>query len=103
MCAHGAHVAEEPDAVAEDGAAVREVGVPVLDQRREVGEVEAAQFVIEIAALRPLAREAAVVHPAEAVAAGLRNHVERRAAAVDFRQAAGDGDLHFRRLDMSYW
>ena len=31
-------------------------------------------------------------------AAGLRNHVERRAAAIDFREAAGDRHLHLGRV-----
>ena len=58
-------LAEEPDAVAEDRAAEREVGVPVLDQRRQVGEAERAQLVVDVAALRPLAGEAAEVDAAE--------------------------------------
>ena len=92
------HVAVEPDAVAEERAAEREVGVPVLDQHVLIDEPEAAQLVVEIAALRPLARDAAEVGAAERVAARLRHHVECRPAAIHFREPSGDRDLHFRGI-----
>ena len=90
------HVAEEPDAVAQDRAAEREVGVPVPDQRRPGRRTRSSRSSSSM--LLPCAHSPArlrEVEAAERVAAGLRNHVERRPAAVHFGQAAGDRDLHF--------
>ena len=96
--ADGPGVGEEPDFVAQDWSAEREVGVPVANQRRLIDEPIAFQFGVDVAALRPFAGQAREVEPAEGVAARLRDHVERRAAAIDFGKTASDGDLHLGRV-----
>ena len=55
-----------------------------------------AQVVVDVARLSPLARVAGKAGPAERVAAGLRDDVEGRAAAVGLAEAARNGHLHFR-------
>ena len=98
MVAVAPDVVEEPQPVLHDRTAEREIRIPVLDQRRNVGEAVAAQRVVEIVALRPLARRAQKSGAAERVATRLGDQVERRAAAVGFAEPARDRDLDFRRF-----
>ena len=79
-------VAVEPEAVAKNRSAQREAGVPVLDERRLIAESQRPQVVVDVARLPPVAGEAGEPVPAERVAAGLRDDVERRAAAIRLRR-----------------
>ena len=96
VAAERAQLPEEPQLVAHDRPAHREAGVPVLDEARDFAEAVAAQLVVEVVALRPLAGGAPERGAVEGVAAGLGHHVEGRAAAIHLAQAARHGDLDFR-------
>src|SRR5262249_26056618 len=98
MTAVAAQVVEEPEAIVLDGAADGDVGVPVLDQTRRLGDADAAQVVVEIARLRPRAGRAGERGAAERVAARFGNDVERRPAAIALAHAARDGDLDLLRV-----
>jgi hypothetical protein len=93
-----AQVVEEPQPIALDRTADREVGVPVLDESRRLRDPDTAQVIIEVAALRPLAGVADERGATVVVAAGLGNDVEGRPAAVALAHAAGDRHLHFLRV-----
>src|SRR6185503_586678 len=90
VVARRARVDEEPEAVALDRAAQREVAVPVLQDRRRVGKTERPQLVVDVRRLAELAGPAPEVVAAEVVAAGLGNDVERRRSTVGFAETAGD-------------
>ena len=94
--AEHARVAEEPQPIAHDWTAEREVRVVVLDEAWHLVDAEAPQLVVQVARLRPLAGVAHEVGAAEVVAAGSRNHVERRAAAIGLAETARDRHLDFR-------
>lgn len=88
VVARGACVGVEPDPVALDWATQREVAVPILPERRSVGETERAQAVVDIGCLSPLAGPAAKEVSIKVVAAGLGDDVERGCAPVRLPQAA---------------
>ena len=98
LVAVAAEVVEEPETVLDDRTAEREVRIPVLDQRRDVRETEAFQFIGQVVALRPLAGRAEEGGARERVAASLGNEVELRSAAIDLAEAAGDRHLDLGRL-----
>ena len=98
VVARGARVREEPDLVALDRPAQREVAVPVLQKSRRFGEAQRAQLVVDVGGLAPLAGPTAEDVPAETVAASLGDDVERGGTAVGFAQAAGDRHLDFDRV-----
>jgi len=81
-----------------DWTANREVRVVVLDQARRLRDTRAAQPIVEIASLRPLAGRAAEGGAGEPVAAALGNDVERRASAVALAHAARDRHLDLLRV-----
>ena len=89
-------VVEEPQPVLHDWPTEGEVRIPVLDQSGYVGEAIAAQCVVEIVALRPLAGRAEKPGAAELVAARLGHEVEGGAATVRFTESAGNRHLDFR-------
>ncbi len=98
LVAVAADVVEEPQAVPDDRTTQREVRVPVLDQGRHVGQPVATQLVVQVVALRPLAGGAEEGGAAERVAAGLRNEVEGRPAAIGLTETAGDRHLNLGRF-----
>ena len=95
MVAVASDVVEEPQPVLHDRTTQREIGIPVLDQRRNIRDAETAKRVVEIVALRPLARQAQESSAAERVPSGLRDEIERRAAAIGLAEAARDRHLDF--------
>src|SRR5207253_1369663 len=86
--ADGARVAIEPHAVPQNRSAHRDVAVVALDERRLLAEIQRAEVVVDVARLSPLAGVAHEAGPAERVAAGLRDDVEGRSAAVGLAEAA---------------
>src|SRR4030095_3943478 len=94
-----ADVVEEPQPVTLDRTADGEVGIPVLDQSGRLGDTDAFQIVVEVAPLRPLPCRATERGPAERIAAGPGNDVERRPAAIALPHPAGDGHLDFLSVD----
>src|SRR5262249_43176005 len=94
LIAIAADVVVEPQPILHDWSAEREVRVPVLDQRGDVGQTEAFQFIGEVVTLRPLARGAEKAGAAERIAARLRNQVELRTTAIDFTKSTRDRDLN---------
>ena len=89
--------AVEPDAIPLDGPTEREARVPAADERCRGRNSERAQLIVDVVALRPLARDVAEVGTVERVAAGLRHEVERRTAAIGFAEPASHCQLDFLR------
>ena len=65
---------------------------------RRVRDAVRLQRIVHVVALRPLARQAAEIRPAERVAASLRNDVELRPAAIGLAEPARYRELHFLRV-----
>ncbi len=98
VVARGARVDKEPDPVALDRPAQREVTVPILQQGRRFCESECAQLVVDVRRLAPLTRPTAEEVAAEIVAARFGDDVERGCSTVGFAEPAGDRHLDFNRI-----
>ncbi len=84
----GLQRAVEPELVAHDGPAHRIAHIPLVVQLRE-------RYVL-VAALRPRTRSVAEHSAAEGVAAGLRDQIDARGAAVGLARCAANGHDDFR-------
>src|SRR3954468_22613972 len=83
-----AYAAEEPQAILLDRPAQAPAPVPVLPERGRLGDAHVLQIGVDVVGGGPIAGGAVEGAAGEPVAAGLRDHVDARAAGFRLAQAS---------------